>query len=285
MKVGFIGTGTMGTLLIESFIRSGALCPKQVVASNRSMDKVNRLAGLYPGLSPVNSNREVAEQSDIIFLCVRPLVFKTVIDEIKGTALPGQIIISITSPVLLRHLETALPSKIAKAIPSITNSMLSGSVLCIYGERMASEDIEMLDRLFAHIAKPVRIQETQTRAASDLSSCGPAFLAYFVQKLAEAATEVSGLPKEEATRLVSEMVLGTGKLLTEGEYTPESLLDHVVLPGGIIEAGLHLMERELDTVFLPLLRATYRKYNEDVEKIDSMFFGKIADCAAANQPD
>lgn len=36
MKVGFIGTGSMGSLLIDTFLRSGALEPCDVMASNRS---------------------------------------------------------------------------------------------------------------------------------------------------------------------------------------------------------------------------------------------------------
>ena len=36
MKVGFIGTGSMGSLLIDAFIQSGALLPEQIRVSNRS---------------------------------------------------------------------------------------------------------------------------------------------------------------------------------------------------------------------------------------------------------
>lgn len=36
MKVGFIGTGSMGSLLLEALIDSGSLAPNQVYASNRT---------------------------------------------------------------------------------------------------------------------------------------------------------------------------------------------------------------------------------------------------------
>ncbi|RKN79036.1 late competence protein ComER [Paenibacillus ginsengarvi] len=271
MKIGFIGTGSMGTVLIESFIRSGALQPSSVIASNRSKHKADLLAAKYPGLLAVDSNRQVAATCGTIFICVRPLVFKQVVDEIKPYVTPDTTVISITSPVLLRHLESSLPCKVAKVIPSITNGVLSGAALCIYGERMSEEDRGSLEWLVGMIGKPVRVSEQHTRVTSDISSCGPAFLAYFVQKLVDAAVHVAGLPQEEATRLASEMVLGTGKLLTAGGYTPESLRQRVAVPGGIIEAGLELMERELDTTFIRLLEATHAKYDEDVEKVDQQF--------------
>lgn len=277
MKIGFIGTGSMGSVLIESFIRSGALQPSSIMASNRSPEKAERLAADYPGLIAARSNREVVSACSIVFLCVRPLVFKSVIDEIKSGVTPEQTFVSITSPVLLQHLESALPCKIAKVIPSITNGVLSGAALCIHGERMTEQDRQSLEWLIGMIGKPVRVSERFTRVTSDISSCGPAFLAYFVQKLVDAAVEVAGVPREEATRLASEMVLGTGKLLNEGGFTPESLRQRVAVPGGIIEAGLALMERELDTTFVRLLQATHAKYEEDVEKVEQQFFGTIAE--------
>lgn len=277
MKIGFIGTGSMGTVLIESFIRSGALQPSSVMASNRSRDKADRLAAKYPGLTVARSNRQVASACSTVFVCVRPLAFKSVIDEIKPYVSPDSTIISITSPVLLKHLESALPCKVAKVIPSITNDVLSGATLCIYGERMDEQDRLSLEWMLGMIGKPIRVSEQFTRVTSDISSCGPAFLAYFVQKLVDAAVEVAGVPREEATRLASEMVLGTGKLLNEGGFTPESLRQRVAVPGGIIEAGLELMERELDSTFVRLLQATHAKYDEDVEKIDDQFYGSIVE--------
>ncbi|MDF2720454.1 MAG: competence protein [Paenibacillus sp.] len=277
MKIGFIGTGSMGTVLIESFIRAGALLPSSIMASNRSADKVERLAVQYPGLIAACSNRQVAAACTTVFVCVRPLSFKAVIDEIKDCVSPETTIISITSPVLLKHLESALSCKVAKVIPSITNDVLGGALLCIYGKRMNEQDRESLEWMLGMVGNPVRVSESFTRAASDISSCGPAFLAFFIQKLVEAAVQVAGLPPEQATRLASEMVLGTGKLLTEGGFTPDSLRQRVAVPGGIIEAGLELMERELDTTFIRLLKATHAKYEEDVEKIEHQFYGKIVE--------
>lgn len=277
MKVGFIGTGSMGTVLIESFIRSGVIAPSAIVASNRSREKAERLADRYPGLTAADDNGQVAAACDIVFICVRPLVFKSVIDEIKPFVTSETAVISITSPVLIKHLESALPCKIAKLIPSITNDVQSGAVLCIYGERFNDRERLAMDQLMSAIGQPVRVPESHTRVCSDISSCGPAFLAYFLQKLIDAAVEVTGVSREQATLLASDMVLGTGKLLVEGEYTPESLQRQIAVPGGIIEAGLALMERELDNTFVRLLQATHAKFDEDLEKVEHQFFGKIVE--------
>jgi len=271
MKVGFIGTGSMGSLLIESFIHSGALQPGQIIASSRTLSKTERLASLYPGLRAVPSNTEAAFGCDIVFLCIKPLDFKHVIDEIKASVQPEQMIVSITSPVLLAQLEEWLPCKIAKVIPSITNYVLSGASLCIYGKRITDQDRSTLESLFSWISEPHCIDEQYTRIVSDLSSCGPAFFACLLQGFIDAAVEETGINREQATVLASNMLLGTGKLLTEGRFTPEQLQARVSVPGGITAEAIRLLNHELDGVFQRLIRTTHAKFYEDVEKVGVSF--------------
>lgn len=273
MRIGFIGTGSMGSILIEAFIRSGAVAPEQIAATNRTIAKAERLAVSYPGLYVARSNKEAAASADVIFLCIKPSEYKAVIDDIHSEVRPEQIVVSITSPVLVRHLEEMLRCKIAKVIPSVTNYVLSGATLCVYGNRMRPEDIELLENLLSHISAPVRIDEDYTRVSSDLSSCGPAFLSYFLQKFVQAAVDITGIPEEDATRLASEMTLGTGQLLTTGGFTPATLQKKVTVPGGITAEGLRIMENELCEVFHDLIRTTHLKYEEDVEKVEARFFG------------
>ncbi|MDQ0900283.1 MULTISPECIES: late competence protein ComER [unclassified Paenibacillus] len=271
MKAGFIGTGSMGSILIEAFIHSGAFNPEQIIAGNRTIRKVELLAETYPGLHVAGSNREVVLGSDLIFLCVKPSEFKKVIDEIKEDVLPSQLIVSITSPVLLKHLEGLLSAKISKIIPSITNYVLSGATLCIHGNRMQPEDKEWLENLFAHISSPIRVSENYTRISSDISSCGPAFLAKFLQSFIDAAVEATGISIEEATLLASEMTLGTGKLLTTGGFNPASLQKRVSVPGGITAEGLRILDNELAGIFSRVICATHAKYEEDIEKAELLF--------------
>jgi competence protein ComER len=268
MNIGFIGTGSMGSILIESFIQSGALRPQEIIASNRSSNKINDLIQHHNGLRLALTNSEVVLQSHIIFLCVKPSEFNNVIAEIKPHVLPSQIIVSITSPITLAYLEDQLNGKIAKIIPSITNYVLSGATLCIYGERMLHEDKLEVERLLAYISEPIRIHEQFTRISSDISSCGPAFFALILQKFIEAAVEETGIAHAEANRLASEMLLGTGKLLTKGGFTPQGLQKRVSVPGGITAEGLRLLEEKLDGVFNQLIHITHAKFEEDKSKVN-----------------
>ncbi|MBP1992894.1 late competence protein ComER [Paenibacillus eucommiae] len=275
MKAGFIGTGSMGSILIESFIHSGALLPDQIIAGNRTISKVEELAHKYQGLQIAQSNIEVVHGSEIIFLCIKPNEYKKVIDDIQNEVLPHQIVVSITSSILLKHLQQLLPAKISKAIPSITNFVLSGVTLCMHGDRMQPEDQELLEHLFANISSPIRVSEEHTRISSDLSSCGPAFLANVIQCFIDAAVAETGISAEEATFLASEMALGTGKLLTTGGFSPSTLQRRVCVPGGITAEGIRIMNENLSGMFNKVIQATHAKYEEDLEKAELLFAAKL----------
>jgi len=271
MKVGFIGTGSMGSLLIDAFLSSRALRPQDVLASNRSSHRLVQLAERHPGILLCGSNGETASGSDIVFLCVKPMEFKALTDEIGPCLRKDQIVISITSPVQLRHLESALPSKIAKVIPSITHRVKGGTSLCIFGERFNKKDRLLVLQLLTYIGVPLEIRESHTRIASDFSSCGPAFLSYFIERWIEAAVEATGIDETLISTLAGEMLLGTGKLLTEGNFTPQELQERVAVPGGITAEALNHLRCSLEGVFERLITTTHDKYDEDVAKLDLLF--------------
>lgn len=274
MKVGFIGTGSMGSLLVNAFVRSGALEASDIVVANRTQAKAERLASAYPGMFAAATNRELIQQCDCLFLCIKPSEFKTVLQELRPWAREDQIVVSITSPILIQQLEDQLPCRIAKVIPSITSGVLSGVSLCMFGSRMAVADCCLLEGLLSHISEPLLIDEQYTRVVSDLSSCGPAFMAFLAQRHVDAAVEVTGIDPDEAVAITSAMLLGTGKLLTEGGMTPKELIQRVSVPGGITQQGLQLLRQETDGVFQKLIRTTHDKYREDLEKVQAALYGE-----------
>jgi len=274
MNVGFIGTGTMGSMLIEAFIASKGLSPSEIAVSNRTFIKAEALANRYPGITAKKTNVEAIKDRSIVFLCVKPHEYKKVIDEIKTAVSPNQMIISITSPVLISHLESELNCKIAKVIPSITNQVRSGATLCIYGQSMTDSDRETLETLLSFISEPLRIDESYTRVVSDLSSCGPAFISFLLGQFIKAAVDETGIDPLEARRVASEMLLGTGLLLTQGGLTPEDVQNRVAVPGGITAKALQLLKCETNDVFNRLIRTTHSKYNEDLYKVTISFYNE-----------
>ncbi|QKG84989.1 late competence protein ComER [Kroppenstedtia pulmonis] len=267
MAFGFIGTGSMGRNLIEAFIRSKKMRPSQILIHNRTRDKAEQLTRHFPGIRIMKNNRSLVAESNLFFLCIKPGEFRSVLDEIQDEVRREQIVVSITSPVMIRDLEEWLPAKIAKVIPSISHAVLSGNSLFIPGNRLTITDREELWDLFSGISQPVQIREEHARIASDLASCSPAFFAKLLEQWANAAVNETDIPKETAFILVNQMVQGLSRLLEEGDFTLQSLQERVAVPGGVTREGLHLLEQRVDPVFQELIRLTHTKYEKDIQKV------------------
>ncbi|BBI34774.1 late competence protein ComER [Cohnella abietis] len=272
MKIGFIGAGSMGSLLVGAFIRAGAIRPDDITVSSRTSSKLSSLAEQYPGLQIASNNKQTASWADYLFLCIKPMDFHKVLNEISPVLKSNQIVISITSPVKIASLEELIPSKIAKIIPSVVNAVGSGASLFMWGTRLTTEDKTALWELFSTISKPIEILEEEVRVASDLSSCGPAFLANLLEQFIEAAVVSTGMERETATALACEMMLGTARLMVEYPCSPEELQARVSVPGGITAVALEVLQNSTQGAFLQVLHTTHEKFAEDLDRVDSSLF-------------
>jgi pyrroline-5-carboxylate reductase len=90
-------------------------------------------------------------------------------------------------------------------------------------------------------------------AVTALSGCGPGFLFRFIDAMA-AAGEALGLPGDQALRLATATVKGSGSLAAASDESPAVLADRVASPGGSTREGLNVLDR--DGQLKALLRET-----------------------------
>jgi competence protein ComER len=255
MRIGFIGTGSMGGMLAKAFVRLG-MPDFEVAGYNRTSSKLERIVEEFPNVRQADSAFSLAKMSDLIFICVKQGDVQAVLDEIKPHLTPDQFFVSINSAWSISELESQIPCKTVKIIPSITQEALSGVMLTMYGSRMNLQDRQHFESVCSHIAFPVVINESDVRVCSDLTSCGPAFISQVLLSFSDAAVRQGGIPQELADRLVKYTIYGVGKLFVEEQYTFEQVLSRVTVPGGVTEEGLKVLSPGLDGLFDRVLLAT-----------------------------
>jgi competence protein ComER len=271
MKIGIIGTGNMGRILAEALIDGNAVSPSSMMITNRTLAKALDIQKIYPGLAIGQNAIEVAENSDAIFICVKPHNMLDVLERINPVLNKDKCIISITSPISVEQLERKVDCSVMRIIPSITNRALAGVSLFTYGTRCSAEWKNALNALFKKVSVPVEIEENVTRVASDIVSCGPAFFSHLVQSFISAAVKETEIDQETATVLASEMLIGLGELLSKNHYTLPTLQEKVCVKGGITGEGIKVLDSETGDMFEKIFQATHKKFEEELEKVQEQF--------------
>ncbi|HJV32282.1 MAG TPA: late competence protein ComER [Bacillales bacterium] len=271
MKIGIIGTGNMGRILVEALMDGKAISPSSLMITNRSISKALLLKDKYPDIKIGSCSEEVAAQSDLLFICVKPLDMLAILTGIKPHLSAEKCVISITSPISTEQIEKIIPCSVIRAIPSITNRALAGVSLLTFGENCHEFWKKEVEKLFESISVPVQIEENITRVSSDIVSCGPAFFTYLLQRFINAAVSETGIEESVATTLASNMIIGLGELIKQGHFTLPALQQKVCVKGGITGEGITVLERELGDVFNHLFNATHEKFAEELEKIKTQF--------------
>ncbi|WEG14208.1 late competence protein ComER [Pullulanibacillus sp. KACC 23026] len=271
MKIGMIGTGNMGTILTSSLIDGQAAPSSDFIITNRTLTKTQPLKAAYPDITVTECNETLIEQADLIFLCVKPHQIHPLLTELKPLLTRDKLVVSITSPVSVHQLESVINCACARIIPSITNRALAGTTLITFGDRCQHEQRNFLYSLFKKISIPLEINEDITRVASDISSCGPAFISYLLERMIQAAVKVTPITKEQATTLATNMMIGFGQLIKEDFYTLETLREKVQVKGGVTGEGLKVLEAEIGPVFEHMFEKTQEKFIKDHETVDAQF--------------
>jgi competence protein ComER len=271
MKIGIIGTGNMGSVLIHAFLESSAVNPSRLYITNRTPHKAEKFKETSPDIKIFNDAADVAEAADIVFICVKPLDIQPLLKQLEPILPREKLLVSITSPVSVKEVESVVECGVARAIPSITNRALAGVSLITFGLSCDESHKDELITLMGKVSKPLEIEEPITRIASDIVSCGPAFYTYLTERFIQSAVEETEITYEQATAFSTEMLIGIGKLLEKGIYTLPSLREKVTVKGGVTGEGLTALEEDVGDMFNHLIQKTHEKYADDRQKVKAQF--------------
>lgn len=252
MRIGVIGTGTIGSMLAQAF----AVNPQhEIWVVNRTREKADALARSAPNIRVASGLADLVDRSQLVFLCTKAQDGRQLMNELGPLLRPHHMLAVTISSLPIAWLEQCAACPVAKVIPSVVQLARSGVILVCHGTRASDSDRVWLESALSEIATPHAVREDQIRVASDLTSCGPAFLAALLRHWAEAAEQTGTMTQEEAERLLSGTLAGVTQLLQSG-MTFSDIIHRVCVPGGVTEAGLVSIRQEAPAVFTRLHQTT-----------------------------
>ena len=242
-KIGFLGAGRMATALARGWLTAGLTRPDRISASD-PLPEARQAFSAACGVRAGADNRDVVASSDLLILAVKPQSMASLLTEIRPPITNRHLIVSIAAGISLQHLSAALGGerRLIRVMPN--TPCLTGASASAYssGGTATAEDVALVDRLLKAVGLAFCLPEGMLDAVTGLSGSGPAFVYVVIEALSDGGVRM-GLPRDVATALAAQTVLGAAKMVLETGSHPAVLKDMVASPGGTTIAGLHALER------------------------------------------
>ena len=110
------------------------------------------------------------------------------------------------------------------------------------GTHAGEEDLAWAEAILGAVGVVVRVKEKDLDAVTGVSGSGPAYVFLVAEAMADAGV-LAGLTRDVAETLAFQTLLGSARLLVEGDDGPAALRAAVTSPGGTTAAGLRELER------------------------------------------
>jgi pyrroline-5-carboxylate reductase len=210
--------------------------PEQMLFCDLDAERARSVAEEVGGEAR-DSLAEIAAESDVVVLVVKPAALDDVAKQMRGSA-PALLSVMAATPVA--RLSEAFPGvPVMRAIPNQPVEVGRGTCCYVEPEGMDPVLRSALVELLSELGIAVPVEEERIEVAMAVMSCAPAYVALFAQTLAEAGA-AEGLDPRLSLELVAETLSGTGAMLAERD--PEAIRRAVASPGGTTEAGLDALE-------------------------------------------
>ena len=240
-KIGWIGCGNMGGAILRGALESGVISKDDAIVYDIKEEMMDKAKGWGAALG--ESDADVCGKCDIVLLAVKPQQAKEALAQC-GEALDGKALISIVAGVTVERLRGMISgnARILRVMPNTPAMVFEGAFALCADNDLASEEMAAAEEPFRSIGVVEKVPETLIDAVCGLSGGGPAYVAMFIEAMADGGVK-QGLPRATAYRLAAQTCLGTAKMILDMDIHPGQLKDMVTSPGGTTIEGCEALEK------------------------------------------
>jgi len=256
VRVAVLGSGKMGGILLQAFLKQNLFAPEQIHATVAHAERAVALSTQW-GVDVSTDNLAAAKQADLILIGVKPFQVPDLIEQIKPALTPEKTIVSFAASVKTSSIEeyAGMELAVVRAMPNTPSALGAGAAALCRGRFVSEAKMELAKRIFETVGRAVVVDEKHMDAVTGLSGSGPAYIYIIIEALAEAGVKV-GLPRDIATELAAQTAFGSAKMVLETGYHPALLKDAVTTPAGCTVDGL--LELEEGGLRVTLIKAVMR---------------------------
>lgn len=243
MKLGFIGCGVMANAMMGGIIKNGLYKPEDIWGADPfqgSRDKTKAANGI----NVTDSNVEVVENCETVFLTVKPQYYESVIASIRDAIKEDQLIISIGAGRTLDYIAEQFGDKkvkVVRVMPNTPAQVGAGMAAACPNQYVTEDEMARALEILRAFGKAEQVPESLFDVVTGVSGSGPAYVFMFIEAMADAGV-VGGMQRAMAYEFAAQTVYGAAKMVMETGKHPGELKDMVSSPAGTTIAAVRELE-------------------------------------------
>ena len=243
LKIGIIGFGNMGQAMAQGWVDSNKIKPEQILTNARNFEKLTVNSNKI-GAVPYEDVNQLVSDADVIVLAVKPFQVQAIVTSMQEV-LQSKILISVAAGVNFVDYQNMVLKGTShiSLVPNTPVSVREGITIAEKMHSLSNEEEALVTELLSLLGIVEFVETDQLSIAGTLAGCGPAFASIFIEALADGAVKY-GLTRDEAYRLASQMLVGTGKMQLKTKDHPGVMKDAVASPGGTTIKGITELEQK-----------------------------------------
>jgi pyrroline-5-carboxylate reductase len=234
-KIGFLGAGNMGGAIIKG--SAGKNPGLTYLAYDMDSKKLTELEAY--GVTAAKSEIQLTEQSDILFLAMKPQQFGGALRVIAPALRDDTVIVSIGAGISGAYITERIgkPCKIILAMPNTPLLIGEGATAMARLSGVTDEEFETVKSVFECCGTTAVIPEDKMKEIICINSSSPAFIYYFADAFIKYGVN-RGIDESAVVNLFSQALIGSAKMITDSGFSVHELIKMVSSPGGTTVAGL-----------------------------------------------
>jgi len=253
------GVGRLGSAILEGWLLTGAVDPKDLIILTPSEKPVAEKARALG--ARINPPLEALAGAKAFVIGVKPAKWVEASKPVLAHLNKDAVIVSVMAGVTEATISEGFEGRSVVRVMPTTGVAQAQGVASLWSSDQRALFLGL--SLFEPIAETaVLTSEDLMHAATAVSGCGPAYFFAFTRALAQAGV-AEGLPEDVAVKL-ARATLRSAAAGVVGDEALDALIDRVASPGGVTQAGLVVLNENgaLDAPVKGAVKAAVAKSTE-----------------------
>ncbi|CAB9523633.1 Pyrroline-5-carboxylate reductase [Seminavis robusta] len=245
-KIAFLGVGNMAQAILNPLISTGLQPADQITLMDANPSTLQQVTEQHPTIQTADSIASLLQDADLVVCAIKPQnITPTLLQEIQATAPNRPDHATFLSVIAGVSIDTYVPTgydKIVRSMPNTPAMIGRGMTVWCSTNSLTAKERNQIEFVLQCLGETMYVDdERQIDMSTAISGSAPAYVFMLMEDMIEAGVHM-GYPRDKATKLVYQTLLGSTLYAMETGEHPAILRNNVTSPNGTTASAIYELE-------------------------------------------